>query len=104
MAVLYKNLKWGIYTSPQSGAVEIERYVIENEDDLKAFAKKFPQIKIKPFNMETNLKNCLSEGYIIILTDLNPRSGMPTYQFESKTDNTHPSSMHRVRLGETTSK
>jgi len=97
--VKHKDLKWGVYTSPQSGEVEIERYIVENEDDLKAFAKKFPQVNIKPFNMLNNLKECLTEGYIIILTDLHRYSGMPTYCFESKADNTHPSSMHRKRIG-----
>ena len=95
--VKHKDLKWGVYTSPQSGEVEIERYIVENEDDLKAFVKKFPQTKM--FKMNENLKECLTQGYIIILTDLHRMSGMPTYCFESKADNTHPSSMHRKRIG-----
>jgi hypothetical protein len=97
LVVKHKDLKWGVYTSPQSGEVEIERYIVENDDDLQAFAKKFPQIKM--FKMNENLKRCLTEGYIIILTDLHSMSGMPTYCFESKADNTHPSSMHRKRIG-----
>lgn len=92
----HKNLKIGIYTSPQSGAVEFERYVVEDETDLNAFREKFPQINM--FKMYDNLKKALSEGYVILLSDEHKMTGMPTYCFESKTDNTHPSSMHRVKL------
>lgn len=93
--VLNKNLKWGIYKSPQSGDVEIERYIVENENDLNAFRDQFPQIKI--LNMYNNLKQSVNEGYVVILTDPHRMTGMPTYCFESKPDNTHPSSMHRVK-------
>jgi hypothetical protein len=92
----HKKLKRGIYTSPQSGTKEIERYVIENEQDLKAFAKAFPRAR-KFF--EDNMRNSLAQGYIIIATDEHELSGLPTYCFESKDpNNTHPSSFHRVRL------
>lgn len=97
MAVKYKKLKWGIYTSPQTKDVEIERYIVENQEDLDNFHKVFPQIKA--LKMYENLKKCLEEGYIIILTDVHHLTGMPTYCFESKADSTHPSSMHRKILG-----
>ena len=91
----HKKLKRGIYTSPQSGTEEFERYVIENEQDLKAFAKAFP--KAKTF-FEDNMRNSLAQGYIIVATDEHRMSGLPTYCFESQKDNQHPSSFHRVRL------
>lgn len=92
----HKKLKRGIYTSPQSGTQEFERYVIENEQDLKAFAKAFP--KAKQF-FEDNMRKSLAQGYTIVATDEHPMSGLPTYCFESKDkDNQHPSSFHRVRL------
>ena len=48
--------------------------------------------------MYDNLKAFLREGYIVILTDEHPMTGMPTYRFESKSDNTRPTSFHRVSL------
>jgi len=93
----HKNLKRGIYTSPQSGTEEFERYVIENEQDLKAYAKAFP--KAKTF-FEDNMRKSLAQGHIIVATDEHRMSGLPTYCFESKEDNQHPSSFHRVRLVE----
>ena len=93
--VLNKNLKWGIYKSPQSGDAEIERYIIENKNDLKIFNDNFPQINT--FGMYNNIEQSINEGYVIILTDPHKLTGMPTYCFESKPDNTHPSSMHRVK-------
>ncbi len=99
MALKRTNLKRGIYTSPQSGNAEIERYVIENDKDLKAFVKEFQQLKHLPksIDMIGNLKRALKEGHIIILTDEN-RIGFPTYCFENTTNSTHPSSYNRVRL------
>lgn len=92
----HDDLKRGIYTTPHLGTMELERYVVENEDDLNAFREKFPQINM--LQIYNNLKNSLAQGYIIILTDAHKFSGFPTYCFESKPDNTHPSSMHRVKL------
>lgn len=98
MAVANKKLKWGVFTRPQSGKKEFEMYIVENDTDLNAYEKKFPEIKM--FNMKNNLLNALSEGHIVLLTDRHPMSKMPTYCFESKADNTNPSSFHRVKLGE----
>jgi hypothetical protein len=92
----HKDLKIGVYTSPQSGTLEFERYVVEDETDLDNFREKFPQINV--FKMYDNFKKALSEGHTILLTDEHRLTGMPTYCFESKTDKTHPSSMNRVKL------
>jgi hypothetical protein len=99
MVVANKNLKWGVFTSPQSEDKEFEMYIVENDTDLIEFEKKFPNIK--RMNMKCNLLESLSDGYIILLNDNHPMTGMPTYCFESKSDNTHPSSFHRVRIGKT---
>ena len=93
MKLKYTDLKSGIYTSPQSGDLEMERYIVENQEDLDKFLQKFPQIKM--LGMYKNLKRCVEEGYIVILTDVHPMTGMPTYCFEAKADSTHPSSMYR---------
>lgn len=98
MSVKHKSLKWGVFTSPQSGKKEFEMYVVENNADLLAFEKKFPNIK--RMNMKNNFLQSLSEGSILLINDNHPMTGLPTYCFESKADNTHPSSFHRVKLGE----
>jgi hypothetical protein len=96
----HKKLKRGIYTSPQSGTQEFERYIIENEQDLYAFLKCFPN---RMTMMGENMKKSLSEGYVIIATDEHPLTKSPTYCYESKDpNNTHPSSFHRLRLIENT--
>ena len=92
----HNDLKRGLFKSPHLGDLEIERYVIENEADLNAFSKKYPQIK--NLHVYDNIKNSLIEGYIILFTDAHQLSGFPTYCFESKPENTHPSSIHRLRL------
>ena len=99
MALSRRNLKIGVFTSPQSGNVEIERYVIENEADLKALVKEFPQLKGLPknINLVDNWKRDLKEGYIILVTD-ESRIGLPTYCFENTTGSTHPSSFNRVKI------
>jgi hypothetical protein len=91
-----KKLKRGIFTSPQSGSIEFERYVIENEEDLNKFLKEFPH---RMTMVGKRLKESLEEGYIILATDAHPLTGMFTYCFETKDkNNMHPSSFHRVRL------
>ncbi len=94
----HKKLKRGIYTSPQSGTQEFERYVIENEQDLNAFLEHFPN---RMTMMGQNMRDALAQGYTIIATDEHPLSKLPTYCFETKDpNNQHPSSFHRVRLVE----
>lgn len=95
--LLFKHLKSGVYTSPQTNDVQHERYIVENEADLVAYAKCFPAIKVKPFNMYNNLLESLKEGRIIILTDTT-QSGFPSYCFENTTNDTHPNSFNRVKL------
>lgn len=98
----HKDLKSAFFTTPQINTSfgAFERYVIENMNDLNAFAKKFPQIKEKPFNMFANLKRSLDNGEVLILTDEHRNSGFPTYCTESSAGNTHPSSIHRVKISE----
>ena len=92
----HKHLKRGLYTSPQSGSEQFEKYVIENETDLNAFNEAMgglPKIMLNP------MKECLEEGRIIIATDAHPLSGFPTYCFETTDkNNTHPQCYHRLKL------
>ena len=95
MGVANKKLKWGLFTSPQSGHTRFEQYVIENEKDLKAFAKYHDGAILK--SQVGEFRNMLREGEII-LANINAL-GYVSYRTESpKTDN-HPSSFHRVKLG-----
>lgn len=91
-----KHLKRGLFTSPQSGNLEFERYVIENVKDLNKFLRVFD---VKLSMVVPKLKEALSEGEIIIATDEHPLSGMFTYCYETKDKtNIHPSTFHRVKL------
>lgn len=91
----FKTLKRGLYTSPQiKDGSQVERYVIENEEDVNAFFEKFEKAKRV---MKKDFFQCLSEGHIIIATD-EVWSGYPTYCFESPEGSTHPSSFIRVKL------
>ena len=96
----HRDLKIGIYTSPQCDeGVTFEQYVIENETDLKAWLKALDPPKYVKNVMGKDMLRALTEGHIIIATDENRLSGFPTYCFET-TDpaNQHPSSHHRVKL------
>ena len=44
MALKFQDLKRGLYKSQYTGDLELERYIIENETDLKLFKDKFPMI------------------------------------------------------------
>ncbi len=95
------KLKSAHFTSPQEPTVTFERYLVENQKDLKDFFEAFPQNK--KF-MNDSLTKSLSEGYIILLTEVT-MSGFNSYCFETvvtdETDLTklHPSSFIRVKIG-----
>lgn len=92
--MLHKKLKSAFFTSPQYNGEVFERYLVENETDLKKFFKTFPQSRKM---MEGNLLKSLKEGYTIILTELTI-SGFNSYCFETKIQEgskIHPSSFIR---------
>lgn len=92
MALIKTNLKQAMFTSPQSGNKPFPRYVIENEKDLELFCEEIQMLR----RQKQSIRECIADGYTIILTDPN-RMGYPTYCFETKDkNNTHPSSFHRV--------
>jgi hypothetical protein len=92
MSVPYKNLKWGVFTSPQSGTKEFEMYIIENKSDLNKF--------FKVYGTSPLLKSVWEKyvGKDIILVYSNGCS----WCTENIIDSTHPSSFNRVRLGQLT--
>jgi len=91
----HKHLKRGLFTSPQSGETQFERYVIEDKNDAKAFFKAFPDAK--PF-MTEKFQKYLAEGKIILATDKHWMTGFPAYCLQSEKSNTHLSAFHRVQL------
>lgn len=94
-----KNLKWGVYTSPQCDeGVTFERYVIESIEDLNAYAEAFPIIT-KVGNVYNSMAESIAKGKTVIATDSHPLSGFPTWCYESPQGSTHPSSMLRIKLG-----
>jgi len=92
MAVENKKLKWGNFKSPQSDNTS-ERYIIENQEDLDAFAKEFPEIR--DFSVYQSMQNCIENDTVVLATDRHPISKFPTWCTESK-DFSHPSSIQRV--------
>jgi len=96
MALKFKKLKRGIYTSPQTGDIQMERYIIENQEDLKAFVKVYPQLK--QMGMQANWSKSIAEGRILIATDEHPMTGFPTYCFEHQSGEEHPSDMNRLKV------
>lgn len=92
-----KKLKWGVFTSPQSGDNTFEQYIIENDEDLNKFAEAFPNVK--KLGQYTSFKNGIDRGNVILADDPHFLHGHTTYRYESPLDSTHPSSFHRVSLG-----
>ena len=88
------NLKIRKFTNPAKKFIT-ERYVVENNADLKALLKEFPQLDNNPFNIVTTWKSALKEKRTLLITDESV-AGYPTYCFEYKPDNTHPASLIRI--------
>jgi hypothetical protein len=93
MALEYKQLKQGKFTTPQCGDDVIEMYIVENLKDLQHFNKVFDMPKM----MTSNLIQSLNEGRVIIAND-RTASGYPSYCYESLTKtNPHPSDYYRIK-------
>lgn len=88
------NLKTHKFTDPDKTFIT-ERYVIENEEDLKKVIKTF-KLNNDFLGIESNWRSALGEGRIILVTDEHPITNFPTYCFESQKDSTHPSSLIRI--------
>ncbi|GAG03480.1 unnamed protein product [marine sediment metagenome] len=92
--VANKNLKWGVFKQGEDS--QFERYVIEDQADITAFTKAFPEIK--SVGVLDSFNEVVAEGRVVIATDRHPLSGFPTWCTESQNDS-HPSSIIRVKLG-----
>lgn len=89
------ELKIRQFSNPEKTFVT-NRYVIENEEDLKKTLESFPQLSNNTFKVAENWKRSLDEGRILLITDEHPMSGFPTYCFESTKDSTHVNSLIRL--------
>lgn len=89
-----QTTKKRVLYKPTMGVKKFEHYIIENETDLEAFDEAMGGL---PKIMTNPMRKCLSEGRVLLATDVNRLSGYPTYCFESSKDNTHPQSLHRVK-------
>lgn len=88
------HLKTGKFTNPEKSFIT-ERYIVQNNADLKALLKEFPQLKGDPLSVVSNWKDALLEGRILLITDESV-IGYPTYQFESPEGSEHPGSLIRI--------
>jgi hypothetical protein len=87
--MINKKLKQGKF---KCGDVIVDRYILENEDDLKAFNKEFDLLR----QQKESFPGYFDEGIVIILTERNI-SGFNSYCFECKDKtSTHPGSFIRV--------
>lgn len=100
MNIRNKQLKWGVFTSPQSGNNEFEMNIIENIDDLHLYLKAIPSLKNNPFKLVDSFMSVLNDGCVILLNNPHHIHGFPTWCIENTTGSAHPSSFNRVRLGE----
>lgn len=91
MALSAPHLKNGLYETTQAPGMKLERYILENENDLQNFCAHFEvlEISIKTW------AECIAEGHIVIIRDEN-RFGMFSFCFESE-DFSHPSNFVRVK-------
>ena len=90
------KLKSATYVQPFS-TVESERYLVENQEDLKAFFKAFPENKTY---LGKVLKEDVERGKIILLTETT-MSGFSSYCYETvlgdrEVSEVHPTSFIRV--------
>lgn len=90
------KLKSATYVQPFS-TVQSERYLVENQEDLKAFFNAFP--KNKEF-LGKVLKDDVERGKIVLLTDAT-MSGFSSYCYETvlgdrDISEVHPTSFIRV--------
>lgn len=91
------NLKRAVYFSPQTGATQFERYVIDSVETLEKFLNAFPKMKSFRGFKDSALKS-LALKQILILTDPNPLTKLNTYCFEKQTETkAHPSDFIRVK-------
>lgn len=98
--LLRRNLKIGIYSSPQCGSNHFEQYIIETQADLKAYLDALDPIKPVRNILQKNMTESLNRGEILIANDEHPVSGFPTYCMETTNPepNPHPNSHIRVRV------
>jgi len=90
------KLKSATFVQPFS-TVQSERYIVENQEDLKAFFKAFPENKIY---LGKVLKEDVERGKIILLTETT-MSGFSSYCYETilgdrAISEVHPTSFIRV--------
>lgn len=101
--MLHEHLKSAYYSSPKFEGVR-EFYIVENYADLKELVKVFPQLKKSWELIRLRIKQIVSDGYVALVTDINPTSNCIEVAYENIIPNkyTYADAYHRVELEELT--
>lgn len=97
----FEHLKSALYTSNKFEGVR-EFYIVENKLDLKDLTKAFPQLKKSWELIRERIKDIISDGYVAIITDINPKSNCIEVYYENIIPNkyTYDNAFHRATLEE----
>ncbi len=76
------SLKSALFITQQAPTEQIERYVVEDKNDLELFFKAFPQNRL---TMKRTLVNSLADGHTILLCDPTI-SGFCSFCYETKVE------------------
>ena len=93
------HLKTAYYTSPKFGGVK-EFYIVEDKEDLKNLIKVFPALKKTWELIRLRIKQIVSNGYVALVTDINPTSNCIEVAYENIIPNkyTYNDAYHRVEV------
>lgn len=99
--MFYEHLKSAYYCSPKFEGVR-EFYIVEDYADLKELVKVFPQLKKSWELIRLRIKQIVSDGYVALVTDINPTSNCIEVAYENIIPNkyTYNDAYHRVELEE----
>ena len=91
------NLKSAHYTSQKFEGVR-EFYIVENHNDLKQLTLAFPPLKNSWKLIRERIKNIVSDGYVALITDINPKSNCVELGYENLISHkyTYSDAYHRV--------
>jgi hypothetical protein len=95
--MVHLHLKSAHYTSSKFEGVR-EFYIVENKQDLKELTKVFPALKSSWELIRERIKDIISDEYVAIITDINPKLNCIEVAYENMKPNkyTYNGAFHRV--------
>lgn len=91
------HLKTAYYKSTRFENIK-QFYIVENNDDLSALKVAFPKLKYTWGLIFKQIKKIISDGYVAIVTDINPKSNCIEVFYENKIPHkyTYDNAFHRA--------